>query len=89
MASWKITLSNGTSYSREEVTVNDYVAAAELLNGGWDTIDPANGPRELAVWVAVLESRYGNTGDDIVVCLQRIMEMPMLNVLKMMEVVSG
>jgi hypothetical protein len=87
VASWKITLNNGSTVTREEATARDFVGVAELLTADWNSVDPTKGPRELVAWISVLEVYHGD-GENIMIEMERLMSQPMLEVINRIEIAS-
>ena len=85
-ASWKITLPSGTTHNMATVSAGVYNTVAELLdNADWKNIEPTAGPRQLVAWVAILMA-LESEDKDIMVHLTEVMTMPMVDVLKMLQV---
>jgi hypothetical protein len=86
MASWKITLPSGTTYNEATIPAGQYMAVAELLDGApWNAIEPTVGPRQLIAWAAVLSASESDD-KDVATHLVTIMQSPMIDIMRMLQV---
>jgi len=86
MASWKITLPSGKTENGATISAGQYMTVAELLDGAdWAHIEPTVGPRQLIAWLAVLVASESDD-KDVSAHLVRIMQMPMVDVMSMLQV---
>jgi hypothetical protein len=86
MASWKITLPNGSTHNQATISAGQYSTASELLDGaGWDAIEPTRGPRQLIAWIAILSASESDD-KDVMTHLVNTMSMPMVDVVRMLQV---
>jgi len=84
---WKITLPSGTEHTSATITAGQFIAVAEVINGvNWDQVEPTVGPRQLVAWIAMLSASEADGAGDIAVELERVMAMPMNEVIQMLNV---
>lgn len=83
---WTITLPSGNAYAMSQMKLAHYSVAAELLDGAdWTNIHPTQGPRQLAVWVAILMAQESEN-KDVQAHLEDVMNQPITTVLGMLTV---
>jgi hypothetical protein len=84
---WKITLPSGTEHTSATVTAGQFIAVAEVISGvQWHEVEPTQGPRQLVAWIAILSASEANGEGDVAVELERVMALPMNDVITMLTI---
>lgn len=84
---WKITLPSGSEHTSATVTAGQFVAVSEVIEGvRWDQVEPIAGPRQLVAWIAILSAGEADGDGNVAVELERLMAMPMNDVITMLSI---
>lgn len=77
MTEWRVKVGD-LEWSEEQVTVNDAVDICAVAGGGWEMLNPLNGPASMAAIVTVLLTRHG---EDMMLAAKSVAGLPVAELL--------